>query len=89
MDVKTEDFVYLLFAILGAFPPDSKFCKIVKALAESDAWDDFMEKEYAPKGEEDYWERDQQTLITELKDKFGDEIDMEEIIEEWKKQVEK
>ncbi|MGA9380561.1 MAG: hypothetical protein WBV73_17495 [Phormidium sp.] len=84
MGIKTEDFVSLMVAILGAMPPDSSFCKIVTSLAGTDAWADFMDKEY---GSDNAWEDDQQKLIQELKDKFGDEIDMEEVIKEWEEQA--
>ncbi|MFM7383315.1 MAG: hypothetical protein ACKO1W_09750 [Microcystaceae cyanobacterium] len=82
--IKTEDFVSLLVAILSALPPDSRVCRAVKVLAESSSWGDYMEANYSP---EDSWENDKQQLIQELLSKFGEEIDMEEVIAEWEKQA--
>jgi len=35
------------------------------------------------------WEEDQKKMVDELKEKFGPEIEMEEVIEEWKKEARK
>jgi hypothetical protein len=82
--IKTEDFASLVVAVLSALPPDSFFCRAVKAWAESDSWGDYMEANYGP---DDSWENDKQRLVQELKGKFGDEIDLSEVIEEWEKQA--
>ncbi|NET83149.1 MAG: hypothetical protein F6J94_14815 [Moorea sp. SIO1F2] len=84
MKIKTEEFVALLVGILGAMPPEGDFCKIVKSLAVTDAWADFMDANYSIDGD---WQQDMGKLIGELKDKFGDEIDIDEVIAEWKKQA--
>ncbi|GGA19568.1 hypothetical protein [Okeania sp. KiyG1] len=80
--IKTEEFVSLLIGILSAMPPEGTFCKIVKSLAETNAWQDFMEANYAA----DIWEQDKNKILEELKEKFGAEIDMEEVLKEWEKQ---
>jgi hypothetical protein len=84
MNIKTEDFVDLLIGVLGAMPPSGDFCKIVKGLAETDAWADFMDANYS---QDDDWNQDYGKLVGELKEKFGNEIDIDEVIKEWNKQA--
>ena len=55
---------------------------IVKSLAETNAWEDFMGANY----DADAWEKDKNKMLEELKEKFGAEIDMEEVVKEWEKQ---
>ena len=83
--IETEKFVSLLVGILAAMPPKGVFCKIVKSLAETDAWADLMGAGY----DIDTWEEDQKKMVDELKEKFGPEIEMEEVIEEWEKEARK
>ncbi len=84
INIKTEEFVSLVVAVLGAMPPDGDFCKIVSALAKTDAGSDFTDVFYS---EDNDWDRDYGKLVGELKDKFGDEIDIQEVIDEWEKQA--
>ncbi len=43
----------LLIGILSAMSPEGTFCKIIKSLAETDAWEYFMGSEY----DADAWEK--------------------------------
>lgn len=82
MQIKTEDFVSLLFGVLAAMPPTGVFCQGVKKLAESNALEDSM-KEFMGS-----WEADKKQLIAELTEKFGSEIDIDELVAEYTQQVE-
>ena len=46
-------------SILSAMLPEGIFCKTVKSLAETNAWQDFMEANYAA----NVWEEDKNRIL--------------------------
>ena len=82
IEIKTEQFASVLMELLGAMPPKSDFCKIIVSLAESSSWEDDMVA-----GNTDNWKKDYEALTAELKGKFGEEIDLQEINKEWDKNI--
>ena len=80
MKIKTTQLIPFILDLLSALPPDSKFCQKVKNFAETTPAEDAGPVDIGSKEEFDL-------MVSELVNKFGDEIETEEIITEWQKQI--
>lgn len=80
MKIKTTELIPFILDLLSALPPESQFCQKVKNFAETSPVEDAQRIDIGSKEEFDL-------MVSELVNKFGEEIETEEIISEWQKQV--
>lgn len=80
MKIKTTQLIPFILDLLSALPPESRFCQKVKNFAETSPAEDAQRIDIGSKEEFDL-------MVSELVNKFGEEIETEEIISEWQKQV--
>ncbi len=83
-NIDSRDFAFYLMYILCAMPPEGDFCKIVKQRADNDAVSDLESARISGEGS---FNDDMRKLVQELVSKFGDELDLGAVAEEWKKQL--